>query len=179
MTDVASLAEQAIRKAGSQPPRGESATIRKLFMLMHGAYGNLFTAKFATGEKDANGKDKGIRAAMAVWDAALAKYPAEVIEAAALRMQAEFHEFPPNLPQFEALCKAAMPRKTYAEQHGLQPAPALPKPVEAALRNPPGFEPKNDGRDWARRILARKAAGEHVNVCALRMAKEELESAAL
>lgn len=176
MTDAATLAAQAIRQAADQPPRGENPTIRKLFLLMHGHYGNLFTAKFSTGERDANGKDKGIRAAMVVWEAALAKYPQDVIEAAAQRMSAEFPEFPPNLPQFEALCKAAAPRQTYAEQHGLPPAQALPKPVEAALRNPPGFEPKNDGRDWARRILARKAAGERINVCTLRMAKEALEN---
>lgn len=174
---IAEIVERAVSGAQQQAERAAiSPAIKQLFQLLHGAYGNAFITKFATGEKDASGKDRGIRSAMVVWQMALSKYPAEVIETAAQRVTEQYPDFPPHLPQFEALCKADAPRKTYAEQHGLPPAQALPKPVEAALRNPPGFEPRNDGRDWARRIMARKAAGERINICPLRMAKEALEN---
>ncbi|TCS94094.1 hypothetical protein EDC36_12016 [Tepidimonas ignava] len=175
IADIIDRAQPAARQQAE--PASISPVIKQLFQLLHGAYGGAFIAKFATGEKDAAGKDRGIRSAMIVWQSALAKYPAEVIEAAAQRATEQHPDFPPHLPQFEALCKAAAPRKTYAEQHGLPPSKALPKPAEAALRNPAGFEPKNDGRDWARRILARKAAGETINGCALRMAREAMEAA--
>lgn len=155
MTDIATLAEEAIR----QPQRKEaSPTIRKLFLLMHGAYGNQFASKFSTGVKDESGSDKGIRAAMLVWDAKLGKYPADVIEIAAGRVQGEHPDFPPNLPQFEKLCDAAMPRKTYAEENNLPrlPAPPPPEPVQVRIT------PCDDGKDWARRILARAEAGDKI-----------------
>lgn len=169
MSDIATLAAKAINDA-QQQPKGESPVIRKLFLLLHGSYGNLFTSKFATGERDANGKDKGIRAAMMVWEAALAKYPPDVIESAASRLTTECPEFPPNLPQFEAICKAVMPRKTYAEEQGLV---RLPPPQKQSIGQVE-YEVKNDGKDWARRIMARHEAGERLNPTTLRFAREAL-----
>ena len=159
---------------GFQEPKAnrnaDNPTIRKLFLVLHGSYGNLFTAKFATGEKDANGKDKGIRAAMMVWESTLSKYPGEIIETAAKRLTAECPEYPPNLPQFEAICKAVMPRKTYAEENGL---PRLPPPAKQTVGEL-DYEIHKDGRDWARRIMARHANGERLNLTTLRFAKEAL-----
>lgn len=173
MTDtIANLAVKAINdNAAHQQSKGESHVIRKLFLLLHGSYGNLFTSKFATGERDANGKDKGIRATMMVWEAALSKYPPDVIEAAAARLTTECPEFPPNLPQFEAICKAVMPRKSYAEEQGYARLPPPPAPQSVG---PVLYEAKNDGKDWARKILARQQAGENVRPISLRFAREAL-----
>lgn len=114
MNNVATLAAAAIQQAQAQPEALQVApVIRKLFILLHGSYGNLFISKFSTGEKDAQGRDKGIRAAMKVWESKLAQYPADVVETAAGRMTAAHAEYPPNLPQFEVLCTAAMPRPVY------------------------------------------------------------------
>ena len=169
---IANLAAKAINdNAAHQQSKGESPVIRKLFLLLHGSYGNLFTSKFSTGERDANGKDKGIRAAMMVWEAALSKYPPDVIEAAAARLTTECPEFPPNLTQFEAICKAVMPRKTYAEEHGL---PSLPPPKPVETIGAVTFEAKHDHKDWARKILARHAAGEKIRPISLRFAREAL-----
>lgn len=170
MTDVAELALTAVRQAARQEPAQESPTIRKLFLMMHGAYGNLFVSKFATGEKDANGKDKGIRAAMLVWESALRKFPVDVVETAASRLAEHHPEYPPNLPQFEKLCSACAPRKTYAEEAGLPrlPAPAAAPAVEVS------FAMQGDGKDWARRILARQEAGERIRPISLRFAREAL-----
>ena len=166
MTDVATLAADAVHNVAQAAPAEQavSMAVRRLFILMHGSYGNLFLSKFSTGEKDAQGKDKGIRAAMKVWESKLSAYSDEVIETAAGRMSPDF---PPNLPQFDALCQAAAPRQTYAQEQGL---PQLPAPVAA----PPlavSFDLKNDGRDWARRILARAEAGEIIRQYTLSSAR--------
>ena len=88
MSQVATLAQEAIHQAASQPrqKREASSTVRKLFVLLHGSYGSLFLSKYATGEKSEAGGDKGVAAAMLVWDAALAKFAPDVIEAAAKRL---------------------------------------------------------------------------------------------
>lgn len=158
MHDVATLADAAIHQPQATPgaePLQVSPVIRKLFMLLHGSYGNLFISKFSTGEKDAAGRDKGIRAAMKVWEAKLAEFPADIVELAAERLSKQHPDFPPNLPQFEKICHAAMPRKTYAELEGFKrlPAPVV-EPIQVSLTL------KNDGKDWARRILARIEAGD-------------------
>lgn len=157
MNDVATLAHEAVREAAAQPraKREASVTVRKLFVLLHGAYGSLFLAKYATGEKSEAGGDKGVAAAMLVWDSALAKFSPDVIEAAAKRLMSESPEFAPNLPQMEKVCEAITPRKTHAELEGYKrlPPPNVIPPV------PLTFDAKGDGRDWARRILALVQAG--------------------
>lgn len=175
MNNVAALAEAAIDQnadsyAHGSDPMQICPVTRKLFLLLHGSYGNLFLSKFSTGEKDSRGRDKGIRAAMKVWDARLSRFPADVVETAASRLMAEHSEFPPNLPQFEKMCDAVMPRKTYAEEAGLVslPAPAQVPPVAVS------FDPEHDGKDWARRLLARHEAGENLRPIQLRFAREAL-----
>lgn len=172
MNDVATLAHEAVREAVAQPraKREASVTVRKLFVLLHGAYGSLFLAKYATGEKSEAGGDKGVAAAMLVWDSALAKFSPDVIEAAAKRLMSESPEFAPNLPQMEKVCAAITPRKTYAEEAGL---PRLPAPVPSAPVNV-DFSKQNDGKDWARRIVARADAGEKIRPYALKSARQAL-----
>jgi hypothetical protein len=168
MNNLATLAQQAIQHAGQQPtPKGDNPTIRKLFLILHGSYGSLFTTKFSTGERDANGKDKGIRAAMLVWEAALAKYSPDTIETAAKRLADECPDFPPNLPQFEAICRAVMPRQTITDERPRQLPPPNPTgPVE--------FQAMNDGRDWARKILARQTAGHRISLGSIELARKAL-----
>lgn len=99
----------------AQGPTAESAenetATKRLFMLFHGYYGNLFLSKFATGELDAEGKDRGIKSARMVWQNELRKFDVATVEAAAMRCKEAHKEFPPNLPQFAALCAAIQPRK--------------------------------------------------------------------
>ena len=93
---------------------------------------------------------------MSVWQSRLGHFPADVVETAAYRVVAENPEFPPNLPQIEAVCQAVMPRQTYALQQGLTalPPPTPAKPVQVNL------QARNDGKDWARRIVARLERGD-------------------
>lgn len=172
MNNVATLAAHAIQHAApAAEPQQASPVVRKLFILLHGSYGTLFLSKFSTGEKDAAGHDKGIRAAMRVWDAKLQRFPADVVHTAADRLTSAHPQFPPNLPEFEALCESVMPRQTYAEENNL-PRLAAPEPVApVALVD---FKPLGDMRDWARRLLARHEAGEVLKPIQLRFAREAM-----
>lgn len=167
---VASLADERLRTEAAGGGVEPGPMVRKLFVLLHGKYGNTFSGKFATGELNPSGKDKGVRAAMLVWQSTLSKYPDDVIEIAAGRLKDQHPEFPPSLPQFEKLCDAAMPRQTHAELEGWKrlPAPVI-EPVEVSL------EPVGDGKDWARRLIARAEAGDRtVGLAALQFACEAL-----
>ena len=176
MHNLSAIAAGAVAHVGTAQapqtaePLQVSPVVRKLFMLLHGSYGALFLGKFSTGEKDAQGRDKGIRAAMKVWDAKLASFPPDVVEKAADRLSAQYPDFPPNLPQFEAVCRAAMPRTTYAEESGL---PRLAAPVAAQVE-PVNFVPHGDAKDWARRLLARHEAGDSLRPIQLRFARQAL-----
>lgn len=169
MKPIGQLAHMA-----ASPRREESQAVStgvaKLFLLMQGSYGTAFLSKFGSGALDGQGQDIGMRAALKVWGASLRKYAPEVIEAAAERIADRHPEFPPSLPQFEALCKAATPRKTYAEEAGML---ALPAPTFQRLEVP--IVARGDGKDWARKILARSEAGDKsVSYRALKDAKQAL-----
>lgn len=159
-----------ITAQSSAPADSVSASVKQLFMALHGCYGSVFLDKFSTGDLDERGKDRGIRSAMQVWQGALAGFPADVVQAAVQRAFSARPEFPPSLPQFAAICSAVMPRKTYAQEAGL---PALPLPTPAA-RSEYSFTSLNDGRDWARRILAGVEAGENRTPTVVRFAREAL-----
>ena len=167
MSDFSNVA--VLAQAATQAPQPtENMGIRKLFMLMHGAYGNGFVSKFSTGERDAQGKDKGIRSAMQVWAHGLSQFSPDVIELAASRFLSLYPEFPPNLPQFQAICHSAAPRKTFAEQNGYVALPP-PKPAPDVK-----FDAAGDGRDWARRILAGVEAGHPRSPTIVLFAKQAL-----
>lgn len=154
MQSISALAPAALHDSGAPAPEGNHA-VKNLFLVMQGSYGALFLSKFATGVLDDQGRDLGVRAAMRVWRITLGKYSPAVIEAAVARLTAEHPDYPPHLPQFEAMCRAAMPRLTHAQEEGLR---ALPAPSAAPVHVQ--IKPHGDGKDWARRIVARVQAGD-------------------
>ena len=159
MYNVNDLAGAVVRAAETPAPaaaeRGVDPTVKHLFVMLQGSYGALFLSKYSTGVVDQQGRDLGIRSTMKVWEAALSKFPVATIEAATKKLTKEHPEFPPNLTQFQALCDALMPRKTYAELSGL---PRLPAPQHQRIDV--SIERVGDGKDWARVIQARLAAGD-------------------
>lgn len=94
-------------------PADATTTVNRLFMLFHGWYGNLFISKFATGKRDENGKDKGIKSARVVWASELREFDAETVMEAAKRCKDAHVEYPPSLPQFVSICKAVRPRQVF------------------------------------------------------------------
>ena len=167
---LAALAQQQI---GGGEPQRKTELAQHVFRVLHGMYGNLFLSKFATGQQNGDGTDVGIESAKSIWGHGLAKYDMAVVrEALAACLQAH-PEFPPSLPQMLSLCDARKPRATYAQQQGWQ---SLPPPAEkpAAAAN---FEQQNDGKDWARRVLARNGAGEKIATYTLQSARIALGDA--
>lgn len=159
MRNIATLAAGAAAQAAQPQPAARIASpkVRKLFLMLHGAYGNQFAAKFATGKVNEAGEDMGTRAAMLVWDSTLSRFAGDVVEIAARRLVKDNPKFPFNLGELEAVCEAATPRQDFAQEHGIQrlPAPVL-KPIAVTI------EPQNDGCDWARKIMARAIAGDRL-----------------
>lgn len=97
---------------GQEQQTDDAAGIKRVFMVLHGFYGNLFLNKFSTGSVE-NGEDQGIANARRVWAYALREYDGETIKLALRRCQQAHPEFPPSLPQFVALCAAIKPREVY------------------------------------------------------------------
>lgn len=95
-----------------------SKSVRSLFMLFHGMYGNLFLSRYATGELDAEGKDKGVKSAMVIWQSDLARFDAVVVRSAVERCKADHTKYPPTLPEFLALCRALQPRAAHFDKPG-------------------------------------------------------------
>lgn len=77
----------------------------------------------------------------------------------------------PNVVQFKALCRANRTVKATLMLPEPKSNPAFIAEVIAKLADAP---PKIDGKEWARRIVARHAAGEFINIFSLRQAKGAL-----
>lgn len=160
MNHVQDLAESAIDGGAHHRVRAEpSQWIRKLFVVLQAAYGNIFLAKFATGELNEAGEDKGVRAALLVWERDLIAFAPDVIEAAVARCREESPKFPPNLPEVVQACKSITPRKSYFEETGQRQLP-----MDRTVVRPVEFDRKGDGRDWARALQARHQAGQYLTL---------------
>lgn len=174
MIGAASLAAQGLRDVAhhqeqpAKPAREASARTRKLFVVLHGAYGSAFLSKFHTGQLGVDGQDKGVRMAMLVWDSALAKYADDVVELAVERVKRASPEFAPTLPMLEKECEAATPVQAYAQQQGWV---ALPAPTPAPR---PSFQRMGDGRDWARELRAKHEAGQKLTPTVVAMFRKAL-----
>jgi hypothetical protein len=103
------VSENQFRK--EQPVIAE-ADVKRVFMVLHGFYGNLFFSKFSTGSVE-NGEDQGIANARRIWAHGLRKFDAATIKSALALCQTKHAEYPPSLPQFTVLCAACTPRVAY------------------------------------------------------------------
>ena len=76
----------------------------------------------------------------------------------------------PNVIQFRNLCRTAPAR----EVPRIDPPKADPERVKAELAKLTPAPARTDGREWARRILARHAQGDRIGVFALKQARGAL-----
>lgn len=86
------------------------AHIKRLWMLLHGMYGNLLFDKYRTGDVDDEGQDKGVLSAMTVWLNGLQQFDFNTIRRAVARCEDKHKTYPPSLPEFRDLCKSLAPR---------------------------------------------------------------------
>lgn len=101
VAQVAAAAEAKRAQAGS------------VFKVMHGFYGNLFLSKFSSGQLNDAGDDIGVVNARSIWGHGLRDFEESTIKTALANCMDRHPEFPPSLPQFVILCRAAAPRKAY------------------------------------------------------------------
>lgn len=144
--------QDAMATAGQPQASVDDPSIKRLFMVMHGFYGNLFLSKFATGIVD-SGEDQGIANARRVWAYALREYDADTVKTALRRCQERHPEFPPSLPQFTQLCEAAKPRKVWRPVVPMQPALEMSEELRAQRR----AEARQKATEAAHRELEKRA----------------------
>lgn len=96
--------------ASAEAKRAQAGNV---FKVMHGFYGNLFLSKFASGQLNDQGDDVGVVNARSIWGHGLRDFDEATIKTALSSCMDRHPEFPPSLPQFVVLCRAAAPRKTY------------------------------------------------------------------
>lgn len=114
MSNVANLAEKAILGAKNQATDALDQTlVIDVFKALHAFYGVLFTSKFATGEINAEGKDRGIVSARNIWASRLQQFDRDTVKAAIAQCEIEHKQYPPSLPEFLDHCKARQIRPAY------------------------------------------------------------------
>jgi hypothetical protein len=68
-----------------QPQSLPTEAVNNVFKVLHGFYGNLFLSKFASGEVDERGDDKGVLSARQVWAHGLRAFDGQTVKAALSR----------------------------------------------------------------------------------------------
>lgn len=117
---ISNLAERAVNGAPEQDNDDNQAAVKALFKVFHGCYGNLFLAKFATGELDKKtGEDVGVLNARRMWSRRLSAFSADTVRAAVHGCEKAHPEFPPSLQQFAALCEANRPREVFRPDNAI------------------------------------------------------------
>lgn len=124
-----------------------SDVVNNVFKVLHGFYGNLFLSKFASGEVDATGQDKGVMSARMVWGHGLRDFDASTIKAALSQCIERHAEFPPSMPQFVQLCMANKVREVFKTD-----APAQIG-MSAELRSRYAEQARQKNRERAARAL--------------------------
>lgn len=143
-----------------------SEWIDRIFMRLHGRFGNNFIDKYKTGQKDEYGNDLGIINAKHVWSEELAGISADKIKNALLHS----YDYAPSCDQFKAQCKATTQQSFTV---------ALPKPKISDEQLADIHEKisaftsgKRDYKLWAKKIIADPSKYPDIS---LRYAKEALE----
>ena len=113
----------------------DEAVVNNVFKVLHGDYGTLFLSRYASGVLDERKRDLGVASARTVWAGRLREFPQSVVLAALDLCKTAHLDYPPNLPQFIALCKACTPRVAYrAEQPAIGMSQALRSQYAAKAR---------------------------------------------
>ncbi|WP_186216043.1 hypothetical protein [Burkholderia gladioli] len=89
----------------------DEAQIRRLFMLLHGMYGNSVLDKYRVGQAGENGEDVGMVAARSVWLNGLREFTPDILMRALVKCSDKHKTFPPTLPEYRDLCKSLAPRQ--------------------------------------------------------------------
>lgn len=143
-----------------------SEWIDRIFMRLHGRFGNSFIDKFKSGKLDADGNDTGLMNAKIVWAEELAGISAERIKNALLHN----YDYAPSCDQFKAQCKTST--QSYTDYKVLpKPTMSEEKVNEIHDKLAQFMSPKRDMKAWAKKIIANPNAYPEISY---RYAKEAL-----
>ena len=145
--------------------------IERIFMRLHGRFGNQFHDKFKTGQVS-NGEDVGIINAKLTWASVLAGISIERIKLGLLAA----YDYPPSCDDFKKNCiTSRIDQPIYVAL----PAPLKHEQNRAYADNVVEFinrdkKDKTDYKDWARKIVANPSAYPDIS---LSKAREALATA--
>lgn len=95
----------------------DEVQVKRLFMLLHGMYGNIVLDRYRVGQTDDNGDDIGMVTARSVWLNGLREFTSEIVLKALARCSDKHKTFPPTLPEFRDLCKSLQPASWRTQSH--------------------------------------------------------------
>lgn len=122
MSDVATAAERGLNPL-TAPDRAAAMDAgldraSRVFKTLHGFYGVLFSSKFANGVLTSGGGDAGIEGAREIWGYGLQRYDQLTIRRALASCLESHPKYPPNMPEFIALCEREKPRPVASRPEG-------------------------------------------------------------
>ena len=88
----------------------EMPHVKRLFMLLHGMYGNKLLDMYRTGQTNDAGEDTGVMSAQAVWLNGLREFDFDTVRAAVAKCEMKHKTWPPSLPEFRDLCRLVQPK---------------------------------------------------------------------
>lgn len=114
----------------------------------------------------------------ALWAEQLGRFEPDTLRAALQAVIDAGRDWPPTLSEFVGFCqRAAVERRQHAPAVMLESPRAKPEVVQRSVEEAAAtLTSRKPSRDWAVRIVDRKAAGEHVPHAVLRMARNALEA---
>jgi len=141
--------------------------IERIFLRLHGRFGNNFIDRFKNGQKDAQGNDLGVLNAKYVWAEELSGISADRIKAALMHN----YEYAPSCDQFKAQCRTVM--QAHSDYKAL-PKPKVSDEQLAVIHDKMSAftSKKRDMKLWAKRIIENPKTYPDIS---LRIAKEALE----
>lgn len=113
--DAQAMADEQARSESEARAIAARDLAQRTFQALHGIYGNVFFSRYQTGQANESGEDEGVIGAIRQWAYDLRDFDVETVKEALERAKARYIEYPPTLPQFIELCRAARPRKTSTE----------------------------------------------------------------
>jgi hypothetical protein len=132
-------------------PNLKAEWVERIFMVLHGRFGNTFFNKYKIGQINADGEDAGLVNARATWSSELAGISAERLKAG---LESSY-EHAPSCDDFKARCKAHVKHEDYK---------ALSAPVDREANKryadnvvkfvANNLVEKTDFLSWAKRIIA-------------------------
>lgn len=125
--------------------------VERIFMVLHGRFGNTFFNKFKVGKLNADGEDVGLVNARAVWGSELAGLSPERIKHA---LDASY-DHAPSCDEFKANCKLQVQVEDYkaiSSKVDYESGKRYAENVVAFVAK--NLSDKTDYKAWAKRIIA-------------------------